>query len=1150
MTTLPLTVRVELFYDGQWNDITDHVRGQPSEGYGISLSRGRSNQSQHVNAASADLTLSDPEYRFSDINPNSPLFGKIGLNTPIRVVLVDPDVPDANRIIAESTDWSPRIGLAEHAAAVAIEAAGVMQRLAENSGVPLSPIRQFYRNLDRILPNFPGLVVSYLPLEEGNTQTGETGNDIEGVGGMAYDTSGDRAPQFGDDDTIPGSASLPDWPVIDYFGWSTGAGILTPPDGPYGFQVTCRIPEGSGELWLLEWSGTGGTFSQFALKVDASGFVEVSGEAEDGSTFTYTASALNTVDDGVPRHIHVSFGSGVSQTAAIVVDGQRSLFTTPGATPARPERIRPRPMFASSTGKDPISMGHVVVLAWYPATASSFPSELDAIAPPVDGYFGEEDSERVRRVALLQGVPAKIMYRTIASDEFNRVETNGWGDADTGQEWVIQQGATSNFFVDGQEANLETLGTGIASYATTGNLNTMNGEILVQVGFADFDPTDGVIAMTIGRHNEDGFYSADISIVGGSDATLSISQWSGLTENLLASLILEENATFTSDDRWWIRFQVVGPIVRAKAWMAGEEEPPLWQVEEEDSNFETGRWGLGANSSSGYVETVLFDHFALLDATPTVRLGVQEIGNPLSLMRDSAFDGHGVLFESRSESIENPNAAGISYKPLVSMYNPTPLFTINYQACQLRRPLLPSRDHRYRVNDMTVSGSGGTTARVVEATGPMSVQKPPDGVGRYAKSESTQLHSLGQLQDWAGWAVNLGTQNVARFDLIRIRNQAPQSCPTDPHFAQEAAALDTTEVMHISNLPGWHPPEPAEILIQGYSETIDKYNWLFGYGTSPANAYHVGFLFTYPADEFIGSTLLGQLAPSINLIRNAILICGWISVFTPGDYDLSGTGLTAQPESDGNFSTYVEGYTEVPPGDSGRRTAQFDSTVTSSAQFSVGIYGSNGPPTLSQHFHDFATASPITLNTDADTPVGAWLVAVQAWDWDPIDEMSDSPGGTALSWVLVSDTQITDNSNPHVRVWVARVETAGSQMVTFPVGTQTDDHHARLWVFTDAQMILPSAQQRYDSFGTTVAASFHTTDSSMQVALDNDEDLWTTDPNHFGFEIMVEGARLEVEAVSGSSSPQTFTISLVNGIEKTIEAGAKVSLYREPIWGI
>lgn len=87
---------------------------------------------------------------------------------------------------------------------------------------------------------------------------------------------------------------------------------------------------------------------------------------------------------------------------------------------------------------------------------------------------------------------------------------------------------------------------------------------------------------------------------------------------------------------------------------------------------------------------------------------------------------------------------------------------------------------------------------------------------------------------------------------------------------------------------------------------------------------------------------------------------------------------------------------------------------------------------------------------------------------------------------------------------------------------------------------------RLETGGSTVASDFDAgTDTSMSVTVTGAA-LWHTGAGHVPFDIVTSGVRLTVTAVSGGSSPQTFTItqSPVNGVVKTIPAGSRIKTAR------
>ncbi len=85
-----------------------------------------------------------------------------------------------------------------------------------------------------------------------------------------------------------------------------------------------------------------------------------------------------------------------------------------------------------------------------------------------------------------------------------------------------------------------------------------------------------------------------------------------------------------------------------------------------------------------------------------------------------------------------------------------------------------------------------------------------------------------------------------------------------------------------------------------------------------------------------------------------------------------------------------------------------------------------------------------------------------------------------------------------------------------------------------------------DSATSTLAGTMTTSSTSVTVAdsavLSVPSELWTT--TDVPFDIVVAGERMTVTAVSGASSPQTFTVTrAVNGIVKTHAVGESVVLY-------
>jgi hypothetical protein len=88
---------------------------------------------------------------------------------------------------------------------------------------------------------------------------------------------------------------------------------------------------------------------------------------------------------------------------------------------------------------------------------------------------------------------------------------------------------------------------------------------------------------------------------------------------------------------------------------------------------------------------------------------------------------------------------------------------------------------------------------------------------------------------------------------------------------------------------------------------------------------------------------------------------------------------------------------------------------------------------------------------------------------------------------------------------------------------------------------------RVDTAGSELADGATSTATSLSVAT-TEGPVWTTDAGDLPFDIFVAGERMTVTDVSGTSSPQTFTVTRsVNGVVKAHTAGSAVTI-AEPVY--
>lgn len=93
--------------------------------------------------------------------------------------------------------------------------------------------------------------------------------------------------------------------------------------------------------------------------------------------------------------------------------------------------------------------------------------------------------------------------------------------------------------------------------------------------------------------------------------------------------------------------------------------------------------------------------------------------------------------------------------------------------------------------------------------------------------------------------------------------------------------------------------------------------------------------------------------------------------------------------------------------------------------------------------------------------------------------------------------------------------------------------------------IYDDAASRWDTSNSQLAASITTTATSFTVSTISGP-LWTTTAGQFPMDIMIGGERIRLSAISGSSSPQTFTVASggrsINGLVKAHTSGDAVTI--------
>src|SRR5215469_1429592 len=228
----------------------------------------------------------------------------------------------------------------------------------------------------------------------------------------------------------------------------------------------------------------------------------------------------------------------------------------------------------------------------------------------------------------------------------------------------------------------------------------------------------------------------------------------------------------------------------------------------------------------------------------------QPVDTLYSILQQCENTDLGMLFEPRQ-------CLGIGYRTRSSMYHQTPVTTASYTAAAIFQGFSASGDTQLVVNDVTATAPSGATARQFLATGPMSVQSPPNGIGRVDTQISPNPSPDTLVSQAAGWVLNVRSVDDERYPAVPLvlnRTETPVA----------VAALDVGDYLQITGTPAWLPPPPVRQLCAGFAETLFPLPyWHLEVNGIPELPYETAQAGTGAADSAHADTAGSQLTAAI-----------------------------------------------------------------------------------------------------------------------------------------------------------------------------------------------------------------------------------------------------------------------------------------------
>lgn len=850
MVSLPPKIKAELYYDGDWNNVTRDVR-QTSD---VTVTRGYTSEStQSAEPSSASVTFDSRDYKYAPRNPESDLFGKIGRNTPMRVGVragspwaeffsgttggfndEDAIYTADNATLDVTGDFDLRVELSledwAHSQMIAVRynSTGDNRAWALEivSGVPTflwSPDGTFGSRLD---------VAATTTLEAYNGERlalrvtldvddGDSGHEVRFYVGRTVDD--EEWAILGEPISGSGTTSVAAVDTELEFGSGTHFNLL--PSGG-------SLDQMQGKAYALKLlDGIGGSTAVSMSTSDA---------GVGATSFTSGGLTWSLRDNAVLTNYHIRLSGEVPAWPPT-----RDLSGADNTVTVAPTDITRR-MDAGNKPQDSALLRYINTLApidFWPMTdgpgvvlPASANGGKDLRYDEGSGSFGEIS------------IPPSYGEGTIG-DQVEPVVSNKAGTFATWNGRLRNEGSVAAyqkfdwfFHVDGvSESGVITLhiddrgegsvsdpvrslnvvctvydgGDNIRIEFTTLDGSTGSYTLLATVndaGIADGQPHYVRVELDPASPNTLWYVYLDGSLIG--NGTLNGSVFTP-ANNMTANWGAELGGGMDKDVHfgYFMYWDSDGPTA-AQVYNAWKGYPG----EEHGTRLER----LG--SETGYSVSVS------AGTTPQTALGSQDRMKLLELLEETSQANLGYLV-SRRDALE------MTQRSSSTLWNQYPAFTVDFSAGMISSPFAPVDDDALTENDVTVKRKDGSTPTRFELTsGDLSVQDPPNGVGRYDVEYTYNVYEDIQASDIAFMKLHLGTYNGVRYTRLTLNLANPRV----HQMIDRILRADVGDKIRLTNLPKDHGPDDVDLLISGYSEVMGATAWNITFNCLPAEPWTAG----------------------------------------------------------------------------------------------------------------------------------------------------------------------------------------------------------------------------------------------------------------------------------------------------------------------
>lgn len=496
----------------------------------------------------------------------------------------------------------------------------------------------------------------------------------------------------------------------------------------------------------------------------------------------------------------------------------------------------------------------------------------------------------------------------------------------------------------------------------------------------------------------------------------------------------------------------------------------------------------------------------------TDSMGPQNVSAIVPLLREVEVTDQGILHDGTTP--------GLRLAARRFIENQEVTFTVH--ASDLVEPSGPVYDDQGIRNKINVTQKGGSSAQAEDIDGPLGTET----IGIYESGHTISMQYSEAALQYAHWILHKGTFDGYRYPQLAF----DVAGAADP----QALALKLVDMLPGSRIDvvgfdqvfSQHPAGVVRLLVQGYTHTFTSTSWKTTVNVSQFDANRIVQLAddTGDTDEFL-----------LHLDTDDSEI-GYFEV--SDDFNRSNASSLGSNWVDRNGGMAINTNTAIP--ETAVLTTASHVTLMTSDDMEVSV-------TLGANVGTGDRIGVILGSNIAGQGVwGLWdpaasLVRIYTVDlWSSFGAVERDTASASFTTADVLTLRRVGNVYTMLKNGAA---ISGSEWTDSGDVVPRNSSHRLVGLAIDASPSL-SNYRRADAFGAKSNVGVGATSISL---ITNSGPIWTTTADDFPFNVEIEGIAVTVTNITGSSSPQTATVT---GVTKELTAGSAVTVWNPPVLGL